>query len=129
MRIARFARLFGCAAHYFDGFIGNEDITRPREGCAGGAYVNGGVYVPEIESGAFSVNEGVPHPKKEKASRAFVERSETFGVSRHSLTQLRASREKRSGDRISPCRERNAPERIRKRGRLRTRDRKRGFLG
>lgn len=50
MRIARFARLFGCAAHYFDGFIGNEDITRPREGCAGGAYVNGGVYVPEIES-------------------------------------------------------------------------------
>jgi len=28
---ARCARFFGCAAHHFNGFMGNEDVTRPRE--------------------------------------------------------------------------------------------------
>ena len=29
-RKARYARLFGCATHDFNGFMGNEDVPRPR---------------------------------------------------------------------------------------------------
>ncbi len=67
--IAHYARLFGCAVHDFRGFMGNEDVPRPRKEIARYARL---FECATHDFNGFMGNEGVTRPRIDNGSLALV---------------------------------------------------------